>query len=281
MKLSNNSIVGQKSVFGADVSPLSYWLDVWRYRGLLSFLVWRDLVVRYKQTAVGLVWVFIKAALNITVLSLLFGRVFRLETNGVPYSLIVLTGMLIWQFFTSIITDSSNCLAANSSLISKVFFPKIILPLNTLALCLVDFAIQFTLVIGLLYWYKVPLGWHVLATPLFVLLVSLLGLGFGMITASVSVKYRDIKHLIPFILQLGMYASPVAYLTYVVPEKWRLLYSINPLVGIIDGFRWSLLGNSVSPFWPGIAYSACFCIVVCLLGVWVFRNAEKDFVDVL
>lgn len=281
MQIPRDDIVGEEIVFGANTQQTEYWRDVWRFRGLLAFLVWRDLVVKYKQTAVGLAWVFIKAALNITVLTFLFGKIFRLETNGVPYSLIVITGMILWQFFTTVISDAGNCLEANSSLISKVYFPKVILPLNSLCLCLVDFLVQFTIVIGMLIWYRVSVGWHMLAFPLFVFMTGLIGLSFGMIASSLSVKFRDIKHLIPFLLQLGMYASPVAYLTLVVPDYWKKYYALNPMVGAIDGFRWSLLGELSSPYWPGVIYSACFCLAILYIATATFRKAERGFVDVL
>ena len=279
--MPNDDIEGEAVVFGANTQNTEYWRDLWRFRGLLSFLVWRDLVVRYKQTAVGLAWVFIKAVLNITVLTFLFGRIFKLETNGVPYSLIVITGMILWQFFTTVISDAGNCLEANASLISKVYFPKIILPLNSLCLCLVDFFVQFTLVVAMLLWYRVSFGLHMLAFPLFVLMTGMIGVSFGMIASSLSVKFRDIKHLIPFLLQLGMYASPVAYLTLVVPEKYKVIYALNPMVGAIDGFRWSLLGELSRPYWPGVAYSACFCFIIFYVATVVFRRAERGFVDVL
>lgn len=281
MDLPNDDIEGEAVVFGADTQNSEYWRDLWRFRGLLSFLVWRDLVVRYKQTAVGLVWVFIKAVLNIAVLTFLFGRIFKLETNGVPYSLIVITGMILWQFFTTVLSDAGNCLEANGSLIAKVYFPKIILPLNSLCLCLVDFCVQFTLVVAMLVWYSVGFGWHMLAFPIFVLMTGMIGVSFGMIAASFGVRFRDIKHLIPFLLQLGMYASPVAYLTIVVPEKYKTFYALNPIVGAIDGFRWSLLGDLSKPYWPGVIWSAAFCIVIFYIATVVFRRAERSFVDVL
>lgn len=258
-----------------------YWQDLWRHRGLLSFLVWRDLLVKYKQTAIGISWAFIKAILNITILSILFGTIFKLDSNGIQYSLIVLSGMLIWQLFSNVIADTSNCLSANVSLLSKVYFPRLILPINILILSLVDFCISFVLIILLLVWNRVVPTWNILYFPFFIMLAGLIASSLGMIIASLSVKYRDIKQLIPFILQIGMYVSPVSYLTSIVPEKWKLYYSINPLVGIIDGFRWSLLGGTIEPYWSGIFYSVIFTVIIFYFSILIFRNAEKGFVDSL
>lgn len=258
-----------------------YWQDLWRHRGLLTFLIWRDLVVKYKQTAIGISWVFIKAILNISILSILFGSIFRLDSNGIPYSLVVLSGMLVWQLFANVLADTSNCLSANGSLLSKVYFPRLILPINILLLCLVDFLLSFILIVFLLIWNLILPTWNALLFPFFVLLAGLIASSLGMIVASLSVRYRDIKQLIPFILQIGMYVSPVAYLTTIVPDKWKFYFSLNPLVGVIDGFRWSLLGSTTEPYWNGIIYSILFTIILFYFSILIFRNAEKGFVDSL
>lgn len=281
MELPQPRALGRETIISSKISAKDYWLDLWQHRGLLSFLVWRDLVVKYKQTAIGIVWVFLKALLNIFILTMIFGRVFKLDSGGVPYSLVVLTGMLIWQLFSNVMSDTSNCLSANSGLLAKVYFPRLIFPISILILCLVDFFISFLLVIALLAWNNVMPTWHVIFFPCFVLLAAMTALSVGIIMASLSVRYRDLKQLIPFVLQIGMYVSPVAYLTSIVPGKWAFLYALNPLVGIIDGFRWTLLGGGVNPYWPGILYSFVSCVTLFVLSIMIFRSAEKGFVDTL
>lgn len=277
----HNSVLANEITFGATVKTQEYWRDIWRYRNLLRFLIWRDLIVKYKQTAMGVAWIFIKAILNIAVFSILFGKVFQIDSNGLPYTIVVLSGFLIWQFVSSVIADTSNCLSANANLLSKVYFPRLILPINVLVLCLIDFLISFPMLIFLCLWNHVELSWRLIFIPGFLLIASLIGLSIGMMTASLSVKYRDLKQLIPFLIQLGMYASPVAYLTSVIPEKWLYIFALNPLVGVIDGFRWSLLGTGVTPYWNGVIFSAVFSLILFFISIIVFRHAEKTFADSL
>jgi lipopolysaccharide transport system permease protein len=281
MDIISDNISTKEIVITSSSNSKNYWKDIYNHRGLLSYLIWRDLVVRYKQTAIGILWMFIKAGLNVAVMSLLFGKIFKLESNGLPYSIVIMTGLLIWQLFSNVISDSSNCLVSNSALISKVYFPRLVLPISTLVLCLVDFLISFLLLVVLLIWNGISVGWSLLAMPFFVLLSGVFGISLGIMVASISVKYRDIKQLIPFLLQVGMYASPVAYMSTLVPDKWKVIYSINPLVGIIDGFRWSLLGDRVQPYWIGILYSIVISIIILYFSIIIFRNAEKNFADEL
>lgn len=258
-----------------------YWRDVWRGRELLYFFAWRDLIVRYKQTALGIAWALIRPALTILVFSLVFGRIARLPSEGVPYALLVCAGLLPWQFFASAFSGAADSVVANANMVSKVYFPRVVLPAAAIAVSLVDFLISGVILVCLLLWYGVMPDWRILAVPLFLLLAIAAAAGFGFWVAALNVKYRDFRYVVPFALQLGLYISPVGFTSSIVPERWRLLYSLNPLVPVIDGFRWSLLGADVQLYWPGLVLSLVFVFLVLVSGFWFFRTTERTFADVI
>jgi lipopolysaccharide transport system permease protein len=258
-----------------------YWRDLWRYRELFYFLAWRDLLVRYKQTVVGVAWSVIRPGLTMVVLTIVFGYFGRMPDGGVPYPVLVFCGMLPWQFFSTAFLESGNSLVTNSSLISKVYFPRLVVPVSSVITTFVDFLIGAACLVGLLFWYRfVPSG-HLVFLPAFVVLTLAAALAVGLWTAALMVRYRDFRFIVPFVVQLGLYISPVGFLSTVVPAKWRLVYSLNPMVGIIDGFRWSILGGEHQLYWPGL--SLCIVGVVLLLasGVWYFRRTERTFADII
>jgi lipopolysaccharide transport system permease protein len=259
-----------------------YWRDLWRYRELFYVLAWRDISVRYKQTIIGLAWALIRPFLTMVVFTLVFGKVAKLPSEGTaPYALMVFAGLLPWQFFSTALSESSNSLIGNANLISKVYFPRLIVPTAAVVVSFVDFLISFVILIGLMVWYQFLPGWQIFTLPLFVLMTFLASLGPGLWITSLNVKYRDFRYVIPFIVQFGLYVSPVGFSSSVVPEKWRLLYSINPVVGVIDGFRWAILRGESDLYLPGFLL-AWFVIAFFLwLGIRQFRKMEKSFADLI
>ena len=260
----------------------NYWTDVWRYRELFVILAWRDISVRYKQTFIGVLWAIIRPLLTMVVFTVVFGRLAKLPTEGrAPYSLMVLAGMLPWSLFASALTDSSNSLISNANLIGKVYFPRLIIPAATLVTALVDFAISFVLLVAMLLYYRFVPGWQIVLLPVFVLVGLLASLGPGLWVTALNVKYRDFRHVIPFVVMIGMYISPVGFSSNIVPDKWRLLYSLNPMVGVIDGFRWCVLGGEVRFYLPGFFIGLGTIAFFLWLGVSHFRKTEKTFADVI
>lgn len=271
----------QVIVISNGMTSKGYWQDFWRHREMLLFLAWRDILVRYKQTIVGASWVIIRPLLTMLVFTLVFGRIANLPSNGVPYPLLVFAGMLPWFFFSSALTECSNSLVGNSNLLSKVYFPRLIVPASTLLVCVVDYLISCLLLFVMLVWYSHWPDWRILFLPLFSLFAAIIAFGLGLWAAALNVRYRDFRHLIPFLLQLGIYVSPVGYATTLIPEKWRFLYSLNPLVGVIDGFRWSLLGQESHIYWPSMLISLVGSILVLITGLRYFRKSEAGFADVI
>lgn len=269
-----------KLVIEPGRSARNYWRDVWRYRELLYFLSWRDLAVRYKQTAIGVVWALVRPALTMLVF-VLFRRFVGLERTPVPEPILVLAAVLPWQFFASALTESSNSLIANTNLISKVYFPRLLVPFAAVVTALADFVITLAMLAVLMVWYQFVPGWQFVVLPVFVLLTLALAIGAGLLLAALNVEYRDFRYVVPFIVQFGLFISPIAFTTAQVPERWRALYALNPLVGIIDGFRWTIIGDrvAVSPY--AIVMSVVVTAVVVLLGVWYFRAMERHFADVI
>jgi lipopolysaccharide transport system permease protein len=266
----------------AGLVEKNYWRDLWRYRELFYTLAWRDVAIRYKQTVIGLAWAVIRPALTMFILTFIFGRVAKLPSEGgAPYAIMVLAGMLPWTFFSTALADSSNSLIANANLISKVYFPRLIVPAATIIVGLVDFFISFALLVATMVWYRFLPDWKILLLPVFVLVSILASLGPGLWITALNVKYRDFRHIIPFIVQFGLYASPVGFSSRVVPEKWRLLYSLNPMVGVIDGFRWCLLGREIPIYWPGLGLGVVVIAFFLWLGIWRFRKTEKTFADLI
>jgi lipopolysaccharide transport system permease protein len=258
-----------------------YFKDLWRYRELFLFLSWRDILIRYKQTVIGIAWSVVRPVLTMIVFTIIFGRLAGLPSGGAPYALLVFAAMLPWQFFANTIQQGSLSLLSNSALVSKVFFPRLIAPSTSLIVSAVDFAIAFGVYLVLMVWYQFWPSWQILALPLFLLLGAVTALGLVLWISALNVKYRDFNHLVPFIVQFGLYISPVGFSSDVVPEQWRLLYSANPMVGVIDGFRWCLLGKDVQFYWPGLWLSVGLALVLLLSGVAFFRKLEKEFADVI
>ena len=259
-----------------------YWLDLWRYRELFYVLAWRDVSVRYKQTIFGLAWALLRPFLSMVVFTLIFGKIAKLPSEGAaPYALMVFAGLLPWQFFSTALTQSSISLTGNANLISKVYFPRLIVPTAAVVVCFVDFLISFTILVGLMMWYRFMPGWQILTLPMFVAMAFLASLGPGLWVTSLNVKYRDFGHIIPFIVQFGMYISPVGFSSSVVPGEWRELYSLNPMVGIIDGFRWAILGGESNVYIPGFLLSWVVILFCLWFGVRQFRRMEKSFADLI
>src|SRR5580700_8170365 len=232
----------------------NYWLDLWRYRELFRVLAWRDLAVRYKQTVIGVAWAVIRPLLTMVVFTVIFGRIAKLPSDGsAPYPLMVFAGMLPWTFFATGLTDGSNSLIGNANLISKVYFPRLIVPTATLVVAFVDFLISFAILIGMMAWYRYVPDWRMGLLPPFILFGCIASIGPALWITALNVKYRDFRYVIPFIVQFGLYVSPVGFSSSLVPERWRLLYSLNPMVGVIDGFRWSILGGQSPLYLPGMA----------------------------
>lgn len=262
-------------------AKLNYWRDLWRYRELFFFFAWRDILVRYKQTVIGIAWSLIRPLLTMIVFTILFGKLAKMPSDGVPYPILVFAAMLPWQFFANALAESSNSLVNNANMICKVYFPRIILPSSTVIVNVVDFLISFVILIGLMGWYQFIPAWRIVMLPLFLLLALLTGLGAGLWFSSLNAKYRDFRYVIPFMIQFGLYISPVGFSSTIVPEKWRLLYSINPMVGVIDGFRWAILGGDVQIYLPGFLVSVLLTVIIFLSGIWYFRKTERTFADII
>ena len=265
----------------AGLTERQYWRDLWRYRELFYFLAWRDLLVRYKQTFVGVGWSIIRPLLTMVVLTVVFGKLGKMPSGGVPYPLLVLCGMLPWNFFSTAMAESGNSLVQNSNLISKVYFPRLVITVSTVITSFVDFLISGVFLIIVMIWYRQAPPAAVLFLPFFVLLVFGASLGVGVWIAALMVRYRDFRFIVPFMVQFGLYISPVGFQSSVVPEKFRLLYALNPMVGIIDGFRWCLLGAKSNVYWPGIVIAVIDVIVLVASGIWYFRKTEQTFADVI
>lgn len=259
-----------------------YWQELWRYRELFMVLAWRDLSVRYKQTAIGVAWALIGPLLTVLVFTIVFGRIAKLPSEGeAPYPLMVFAGTLPWTFFATGLANASNSLISNANLISKVYFPRIIAPTAMMVVSLVDFMISFCMLLVLMAWYRFLPGWHIALLPIFLFLGLLATLGPALWISALNVKYRDFRYVIPFIVQLGLYVSPVGFSSHVVPEQWRLLYSLNPMVSVIDGFRWCLLAGQSQLYLPGLALGLGVISLFLLLGLSRFRATENSFADLI
>jgi lipopolysaccharide transport system permease protein len=269
-------------VLEAGRADSGYWRDLWHYRELFQVLAWRDISVRYKQTVIGAAWALIRPFLTMLIFTVIFGKLAKLPSESdAPYALMVFAGMLPWTFFSTALADASSSLVGNANLITKVYFPRMIVPVAAVMVAFVDFLISFVLLIALMVWYQFMPDIRILALPLFVALAFLASLGLGLWITSLNVKYRDFRYIIPFVVQLGLYVSPVGFSSTIVPEKWRLLYSLNPMVGVIDGFRWSLLGGKTPLYVPGLAVSLAVTVFFLWLGITHFRKTEKSFADLI
>jgi lipopolysaccharide transport system permease protein len=268
-------------IIEAGRAERQYWRDLWRYRELFYFLAWRDLLIRYKQTVVGVAWSVIRPFLTMVVLTVVFGKFGKMPSGGVPYPILVFCGMLPWQFFSTALSESGNSLVGNSNLISKVYFPRLVVPASSVITSFVDFLISAAFLVVLMAWYRYLPSPNCALLPLFVVLAFAASFGAGLWIAALMVEYRDFRFIVPFIVQFGLYLSPVGFYSSVVPEKWRLLYSLNPMVGVIDGFRWCILGGQHLIYWPGLAVSVVGVIVLVATGIWYFRRTERTFADVI
>lgn len=269
-------------VIEAGKPDRQYWKDLWRYRELFFFLAWRDILVRYKQTAIGIVWGVLRPFLVMVVFTILFGKLGRFPSDGgAPYPILVYTAMLPWYFFSTTLHDSTESLIANESLISKVYMPRFILPVSSVVVNLVDFFISAALLAGIMTYYRFVPGWKIVFMPALLVLAAMAAMGLGLLFSALNVKFRDFRYVVPFVIQLGLYISPVGFSSSIIPEKWRLLYSLNPMVGVIDGFRWALLGGEVSLYVPGFLLSIGLTFGLFFFGVWFFRRAERTFADVI
>lgn len=258
-----------------------YWRDLWTYRELFYFLAWRDLLVRYKQTVVGLAWALIRPGVTVLVLTLVFSKFGRMPSGGTPYPLLVLCGMLPWTLFSAALAESGNSLVGNANLISKVYFPRLIIAVSSVITSFVDFLISFVFLAALMIAYRHAPPGSVVFLPLFAVLAFAASLGAGLWISALMVKYRDFRFIVPFIVQFGLYISPVGFLSAVVPARYRLWYALNPMTGIIDGFRWCLLGGSNRIYAAGLAAAVAEVALLLFTGIWYFRRTEVTFADII
>jgi lipopolysaccharide transport system permease protein len=269
-------------VIEAGRTERHYWHDLWRYRELFSVLAWRDISVRYKQTVIGAAWALIRPFLTMVVFTVIFGKLAKLPSDGTaPYALMVFAGMLPWTFFATALSEASNSLIGNANLITKVYFPRLIVPMAAVVVAFVDFLISFAILIGLMMWYAFLPGWQIMLLPAFTAVAFIASFGVGVWITALNVKYRDFRYVVPFIVQLGLYVSPVGFSSAIIPDQWRLAYSLNPMVGVIDGFRWCLLGGESQIYWPGFGLSFSTAGLFLWLGIRQFRKMEKSFADLI
>ncbi|MBV8279033.1 MAG: ABC transporter permease [Verrucomicrobia bacterium] len=259
----------------------NYWRDLWRYRELFYILAWRDISVRYKQTAIGVIWAILRPFLAMVIFTVVFGRIAKMPSHGIPYPILVFAAMLPWQFFANALAEASQSLVINTNLISKVYFPRLIIPAGTVITSLVDLLISAALLGVLLIWFHFLPDWRILTLPVFTLMAFLAALGPGLLLTALNVKFRDFRYVVPFIVQFGLFISPVGFSSDVIPEKWRPLYSLNPIVGVIDGFRWAICRGASQIYLPGFAFSTATIIVFLVLGIRYFRRTERTFADVI
>lgn len=271
----------QEIIIKPGMGVTHYWREIWRYRELFFFLAWRDILVRYKQTAIGIAWSVLRPLVTMGVFTAVFGTLAGLPSSGVPYPVLVYAALLPWQFFAGSLTESSNSLVDNANLLTKVYFPRMIVPAGSVIVGVVDFLISCLVLAALMAWYGFVPDLKVLTLPAFLLMAFFASFGAGLWLSALNVKYRDFRHLVPFIVQVGLYISPVGFSSSIVPEKWRFFYFLNPMVGVIDGFRWALLGDGFPVNWAGIGLSALLVAAIFASGVLYFRRMEKSFADVV
>lgn len=269
-------------IIEAGRTERNYWRDLWRYRELFYFLAWRDILVRYKQTVIGIIWAVVRPFLMMVVFTVIFGRIAKLPSPlSIPYPLLVFAAMLPWQFFASSLSEASNSLVGNANLISKIYFPRLIVPASSVITAFVDFLISLVIMAGLMVWYRFLPDWHIFLLFIFLILAFAASFGTGLWLSALNVKYRDVKHVVPFLVQFGLYISPVGFSSSIVPEKWRLLYSLNPMVGVIEGFRWCLLRGQSPLDWTAVLLSSGVVVLLLASGLWFFRKVERTFADII
>jgi lipopolysaccharide transport system permease protein len=286
IKLFSQPITGkqmhqQELIIEAGRAERQYWKDLWTYRELFYFLAWRDIIVRYKQTVIGLAWALIRPFLTMVVFTVVFGNLAKLPSEGAPYPILVFAAMLPWQFFSSALAECSNSLINNANLVSKVYFPRLIVPASAVIVSFVDFMVSGMILLGLMAWYDFVPSWRILTLPLFIAIAFAASIGAGLWLSALNVEYRDFRYIVPFIVQFGLYISPVGFSSSIVPEQWRLLYSLNPMVGVIDGFRWAILGGASKLYWSGFILSLGIVVLLLVSGIWYFRKTERRFADVI
>lgn len=271
----------QQIVIEAGRSERHYWRDLWSYRELFLFLAWRDILVRYKQAVIGVAWSVLRPLLTMVIFTIVFGKLAKLPSDGVPYPILVVAAMLSRHFFASAVSEGSNSLIQNASVISKVYFPRVIVPLSAVVVSLVDFLISFVLLLSLMVWYQFTPDWRILFLPAFLVLAVAVSIGPILWLAALNVQYRDFRYVVPFLIQLGLFISPVGFSSSIIPEQWRLIYSLNPMVGVIDAFRWSVLGGQTPLYVPGMVLSIATAVLLLVTGIWYFRKTERSFADVI
>ena len=255
-----------------------YWKDIWRYRELLVFLAWKDVLVRYKQTVIGIAWSLLRPLLTMFIFVLVFNKVAKLDSSNAPYPILVFAALLPWQLFSTSLADSSNSLILNSNLVSKVYFPRMLIPISTILVCVIDFMISLAVLIGMMLFYSYPPELKIFLLIPITCLTFLTSLGAGIFFAALNVRYRDFRYVIPFVIQFGLYVSPVGFDSSIIPEKWRLIFYLNPMVGIIDGFRWSILKDMPFPS-ESLLFSFGITLILLYMGITYFRATEKSFAD--
>ncbi len=268
-------------IIEAGRSERHYWHDLWKYRELFAFLAWRDVLVRYKQTVVGVAWAFLQPALTIAILSVVFGMLAKMPSGDLPYPLLVAAGAMPWQLFANILNTTGNSLVSNAGLISKIYFPRMIVPGSAVVVGLVDFLIQSLILALLLVWYGIVPDPRILLVPLFLGVGIAFAFGTGLWVSALMVRYRDFRVILPFFIQFGVYVSPVGWKSDLVPEHLRPFYYLNPMAGVIDGFRWALFGEALAIYWPGFAISLAVIAAILASGVWYFRKTERTFADII
>jgi lipopolysaccharide transport system permease protein len=278
---SQDTASKQELVIEAGRTERQYWQDLWKYRELFYFMAWRDILVRYKQTAIGIAWALIRPFLTMVVFTVVFGKLAKLPSDGVPYPILVFSAMLPWQFFANALSECSSSLISNSSLISKVYFPRLIVPISAVIVSFVDFMVSAIILLGLMAWYNYVPSWRILTLPLFITVAFAASMGVGLWLAALNVEYRDFRYIVPFIVQFGLYISPVGFSSNIITDKWRLLYSLNPMVGVIDGFRWAILGGDSKLYLPGFLLSMTLVAMFLWSGILYFRKMERTFADVI
>ncbi len=280
--MSDGSSNERLLVLEAGRSERHYWRDLWHYRELFAILAWRDIAIRYKQTFIGVAWALLRPFLTMVVFTVIFGRIAQMPTEGTtPYPVLVFAGMLPWFLFATILSEASNSLVSNAQLVGKVYFPRMIIPVAVAVVGLVELAINIVMLAVIMIWFGFLPDARILLLPVFVLLGILASLGPALLLTALNVKYRDFRFIIPFVVQFGLYVSPVGFSSTAVPEQWRLLYNMNPVVGVIDGFRWCLLRGESQLYLPGFVMSVLVIGAMLGLGIWYFRRTEKTFADLI
>lgn len=266
----------------------NYWKDIWKYRGLFYFLAWRDVLVRYKQTTIGILWSVLRPLITIVIFTVVFNKLGNFSSEGaVPYAILVCAGMLPWQFFSNAFSEAANSLIVNSNLLTKVYFPRLIVPASSIIVSVIDFFISFIILCGLFVFYHFVPGWRLVLIPVFLALAAITAAGTGLLIAALNVKYRDFRYIIPFIVQFGLYVSPVGFSSAIVYENTSLplfvkyLYALNPMVGVIDGFRWCICGTVMNIFIPGFILSVLVSMLLLVYGIYYFRKTERNFADII